>query len=233
VGDTAPIDTAVARLREISAQIEARRGPKDGVLSFNRLYLAVTEAVGTAAAQPGFFTDALLMARFDELFAGRYFLAIDADAAGNGVPDAWQALFHARSDPRVSGLQFALAGMNAHINHDLPLALLDLWEQVDPAAHDSAGFRSDYDAINRLLGAEIDREKASLHSRLVEGIDDAVGKVDDAVASWSLDDARAHAWDAARTLWHLRAAHMATDAVEGLLDRLVGTVGAGLLTPLR
>ena len=122
--------------------------------------------------------------------------------------------------------------MNAHINHDLPLALLDLWDKVDREAHDSPAFLTDYDEINTILAGQIDREKQSLDSHCIADIDDCTGKVDDVVASWSLDDARTHAWESARMLWHLRELKLATDALEDMLDRLVGSIGAGLLTPL-
>ena len=40
------------------------------------------------------------------------------------MPTAWQPLFERRADPGIEPIQFALAGMNAHINHDLPLAVV-------------------------------------------------------------------------------------------------------------
>ncbi len=62
--------------------------------------------------------------RLDVIFAGLYFLAVVDSLGSQSVPSAWSALFEARYRTGIDRIQFALAGMNAHINHDLALALL-------------------------------------------------------------------------------------------------------------
>lgn len=39
------------------------------------------------------------------------------------VHKAWQPLFEVTNNQHITRIQFALAGMNAHINHDLPIAI--------------------------------------------------------------------------------------------------------------
>src|SRR5689334_13928904 len=112
---------------EVIARMQAIFAPlpqSDGVACFVRLYLAVTEEVrrrltGVTFADPAF------MGRLDVGFANLFFAAADAAQA----PPAWAPLFEARAQKGIAPLQFALAGMNAHINRDLPVALATLAAQ--------------------------------------------------------------------------------------------------------
>ncbi|MFF1796891.1 DUF5995 family protein, partial [Kitasatospora sp. NPDC058263] len=88
------------------------------------------------------------MAELDVVFAGRYLLALDAEAAGRPVPACWRPLFALRAHRGVHPLQFALAGMNAHIQHDLPLAVLDACRRLGCGPERLAG---DYHRVNDLL----------------------------------------------------------------------------------
>src|SRR5580704_11821111 len=128
------IPEVIARMQAMDALLAV----DDGIKWFNRLYLMVTQQVdleppGGAWESPAWFTS------LDTNFAGLYFSALGGFLAGQIVPDAWQALFEARFRAGVDRIQFALAGMNAHINRDLAVALLaaDAAMNVAPAA-DSA-----------------------------------------------------------------------------------------------
>jgi hypothetical protein len=57
-------------------------------------------------------------------YANLYFTA--ADMAGNpaAVPLARRPLVERRAAVGIESIQFALAGMNAHINHDLSVAMV-------------------------------------------------------------------------------------------------------------
>src|SRR5262249_35868941 len=115
VGGT--IDDVLAQMRAI----EASTAPRDGVAWFNRLYMRVTENV-SARLGSGFFANDVYIARTDVVFAGYYFRAIAAPVP----PRSWEPLLDARADDRIAPLAFALAGMNAHINHDLAHAVFDV-----------------------------------------------------------------------------------------------------------
>src|SRR5205823_3635296 len=114
---TSPADVAavIARMQAIDASLPAN----DGVAWFNRLYLRVTEAVQAELARTT-FADAAFLARVDVAFANLYFAALEDTKA---APRAWQPLLTCRRKRGIAPLQFAFAGMNAHINYDLPLAL--------------------------------------------------------------------------------------------------------------
>jgi len=110
----------IQRLGEIDASLPAG----DGVAVFNRMYLGVTRRIGElldAAGSP--FADGERMAELDVRFAGLWLHAYDAAAAGHRVPAAWAPLFESRG-PGRRPVQYALSGMNTHIEHDLPLAVV-------------------------------------------------------------------------------------------------------------
>lgn len=72
---TTPLDTVVSRMRALDADLPER----DGVGVFNRVYLAVTEAVDRHVDR-GRFTDARAAITLDVRFAERYLAAVDAVA---------------------------------------------------------------------------------------------------------------------------------------------------------
>src|SRR6185312_485560 len=109
----------LTRMHAIADELPA----PDGVARFNHLYLEETVSVDTATRTAG-FEDPEFISALDVVFAGLYFAAVAAATAGKSPPRSWAPLFAARGDRRIAPIQFALAGMNAHINHDLPIALL-------------------------------------------------------------------------------------------------------------
>ena len=62
------------------------------------------------------------MERWAVAFAALYLDALEASLHGRDVPGPWAAAFAA--DGTVAPLRHVLLGMNAHINYDLPQALL-------------------------------------------------------------------------------------------------------------
>src|SRR5688572_6621505 len=113
------IEAAVA----VMTAIDRTLPDADGLKWFNRLYLRVTERV-LAGVTTNTFTDPAFMAALDVVFANLYFAAIaGADRGAEQAPPAWRPLLRARVDRRLVRLQFALAGMNAHINRDLPVGI--------------------------------------------------------------------------------------------------------------
>ena len=95
----------------------------DGLKWFNWLYLHVTQAVETRVASGGFGAPAWL-AELDVQFARLYFRALKAALSRQPTSDCWQTMFECRDQTSIARIQFALAGINAHINHDLPEAIV-------------------------------------------------------------------------------------------------------------
>ena len=214
----------VARLTDIETQLDgffAPGGPgvpPDGVACFNGMYLKVTEAVRDALPT---FENQAFIERLDILFAQFYFDAYDAAAAQAWVSKAWEPLFARRAEHRLA-LQFAIAGMNAHINNDLAHALVLTWHEFGF----DAATRSDYDKINDILEAVEKDIKAPLSDPFIAEVDTAFGTADDFLAIWSIRHARDQAWERARIMQHVQGKEL-----DGLFDRIVGFAGNLLLGP--
>ena len=67
------------------------------------------------------------------------------------MPRAWAPLFEARAKPRIAPIQFALAGMNAHINHDLCLALVATCKELGLGLDLGSPQHRDYLKVNAIL----------------------------------------------------------------------------------
>jgi hypothetical protein len=195
---SAPVNPFI-ELRERMEAISAPMAPGDGVRSFNELYMAVTSAVG-AEFDDGVFEDPVFFAQLAPLFANLYFDAIEADRAKAEVPRVWAPLFKRRMASGVSPLQFAIAGMNAHINHDLSLALVAATQELGYELDVDTPHHRDHMRVNATLARVMQEVKDGLETGIVPVVDMAMGPVDDLVANWSIESARNNAWTQAQTL---------------------------------
>lgn len=228
-------DTSVDAIKAVAARMEAIAaplGPDDGVRRFNELYLAVTVEVARVEAQTATFEDPAFTARLDVIFADLYFAAVDADAAGREVPKAWAPLFEKRAVRGIAPLQFAIAGMNAHINHDLALALVATTKEFGVTLDRDTPEYRDYLLVNGILERVQDEIKDRFTTGAIKQIDKAGGRVDDMFASWSVARARDNAWVQAQTLHALEGSGLLHKQFLAALGRNVGFAGRTLLTPL-
>lgn len=222
----APVDSVRAAI-EAMQKIDAALPTNDGVACFNRMYLGVTQAVDARIKQ-GQFANPDLMARLDVVFANLFFDAVQAAAADASVPNAWSPLFERRDRGDIEPIQFALAGMNAHINHDLPIAVVTTCteHQTEP---DSGSTHSDYQKVDALLDAAEQSVRQSFESKVQLDADRHVQAVADVVCNFSINAARDLAWDNALVLWHLRDHATASELFLGTLARGVELSSRGLL----
>ena len=198
-GPVTSIAEAVARMEAIDAPLPAA----DGLACFNRMYLAVTQTVGHEVGE-GFFTDPGFMTRLDVVFANLYFAAADAASAPATVPLAWRPLVERRASAGIEPIQFALAGMNAHINHDLPLAVVTTCADLGTAPADGSHL-ADFQKVDQLLDSAEESIRHSFESTIEQEIDAHLQAVDNLVACWSLNSARDLAWQNSLVLWALRS----------------------------
>ncbi len=113
---------AISDVLQMLRAIDGLCANEDGLKWFNGLYLSVTEAVQNRVATGG-FADPGWLAQLDVQFASLYLDAVRSVLAGVPCPGCWDAMFSVRDNAQIARIQFALAGMNAHINHDLCLAV--------------------------------------------------------------------------------------------------------------
>ncbi|MFH8491538.1 DUF5995 family protein [Streptomyces longisporoflavus] len=198
----------------------------DGVGVFNRVYLSVTEEVGRHVDSGG-FPDRGAAITLDVLFAERYLTAVDAAAADRRPPACWRPLFELRRHPGVRPLQFALAGINAHIGHDLPLAVVDACRTLGCEPADLA---DEFDRVGDILVSLEER----IREELMPGPDlfQVADPLTHLLGSWSLERARDGAWATAVALRALRELPVIAEQFRDRLDGTVGLVGRMLLTPL-
>lgn len=211
--------------------IAAPLAEDDGVRRFNELYLAVTRAVAVESATAT-YADPAFISRLDVVFADLYFEAVDDVEAGREMPRAWAPLFEARAKKGIAPLQFAIAGMNAHINHDLVLALVTTTKEFGCGLDHGTPEHKDYLAVNDLLNRVQDEIKERFTTGVIKDIDKAGGRVDDMVANWSVARARDNAWTQAQILDAIGANAFLRKQFLVALGRNVGFAGRALLTPL-
>ncbi len=192
------VASAIARM----AAIEARTPAADGLACFNRMYLQVTQDVDEDLARQ-FFADPDFMTRLDVVFANLYFNAVDAAAEPATVPLAWRPLMERRAVAGIEPIQFALAGMNAHINHDLPLAVVGTCTELGTAPA-SGDHLADYQKVDQLLDTAEQSIRQSFESAPELAVDRHLQAVNNLVANWSIGSARDLAWTNSLLLWQVR-----------------------------
>ncbi|WP_338694359.1 DUF5995 family protein [Streptomyces sp. Q6] len=219
------VDSVIARMRALGADLP----PRDGVAVFNRVYLSVTEALDRAigTGRAGGFGDRTAAATLDVRFAERYLAAVDAASHGVRGPACWRPLFQFRRHPGVRPLQFALAGINAHIGHDLALAVVDSCRTLgcEPSA-----LEDEFERVGDLLVTLEER----IREELMPGPDllQVADPLTHLLGAWTLERARDGAWAAAQALWALRELPSLAAEFSHRLDASVGLVSRMLLTPL-
>ncbi|MFJ6720569.1 MULTISPECIES: DUF5995 family protein [unclassified Streptomyces] len=212
------MEAVLARMRALDERLPAQ----DGVAVFNRVYLTVTETL-QRRVRDGDFPAPRRAQTLAVRFAERYLAAVEADRA----PACWRPLLQYRRHPGVRPLQHALAGINAHIGHDLALAVVATCHRLrcEPGA-----LEADFDRVGDVLVSLEER----IREDLMPGPDllEVADPLTHLLGSWSLDRARSGAWAAARLLWTLRRSPELAEEFRESLDAGVGLVGRCLLTPM-
>ena len=125
--------------------------------TYRRTTLAVGKAIHDAQ-----FEDPEWVGRWDVAFADLYLAALDLDLAGSSeVSRPWRLAFDAPAE--LPALRHVLLGINAHINYDLPQALLAVIsdeEFADPAVVARRG--RDHERIDGVLSSRVAAEDDEL-----------------------------------------------------------------------
>ena len=174
----------------------------DGLACFNRMYLDVTRQVNSQLGQ-GFFADPAFMTQLDVAFANLYFAAADAAGGSAAVPLAWRPLVEQRAAAGIEPVQFALAGMNAHINHDLPMAMVSTCTAL-ATSPEAGSHLADYQKVDQLLDAAEQSVRQSLESAAELAVDRHLSAVASLAANWTINSARDLAWNNCLLLWAVR-----------------------------
>ncbi len=153
------VDAVVQRMQQ---RLDALTGNRAHRRIFLGTYLRTTQAVGDAI-HTATFEDPGWVELWDVVFADQYLAAHDADAEGRAadVPRPWRLAFNAPAG--LPALRHVLLGINAHVNYDLPQAMLAVISEndfLDPALLDRR--RRDHAKIDGVLASRVAAEDHAL-----------------------------------------------------------------------
>jgi hypothetical protein len=228
---TAAEPVTIPDVIQVMQSIDTLLPNNDGLKWFNKLYLMVSQQIDGQPPATA-WSDAAWLTELDVVFAGFYFAAIEGFLDNSpDIPSSWDALFEVRNSPNIDRIQFALAGMNAHINHDLALALLktDASMNLQPALQSPE--HDDYQRVNVILAQLLPDALTFLATGILGEAAQDTGKIGRLLAIWNVAVARDGAWGFAD---YLRALPPAAQPLAlTIQDRATGLAGRGLLLPLR
>jgi len=166
VDKTGPVPDVPTPIGEVVAHLQQRIDALPPDLAHRRTFIETyqrtTRAIG-AAVQTGYFEDTGWVERWTVAFADLFLIAHDHDRLAAGghsappVPRPWRLAFAAAEELPI--LAHLLLGMNAHINYDLPQALLQVIDEhdfADPAL--LARRRRDHERIDAIIATRIAAE---------------------------------------------------------------------------
>jgi len=197
------VDAVLARMQrridDLPAHLAHRR-------IFAGTYRRTTEAVG-AAITDARFEDPAWVERWDVVFADLFLDAHDADRDGRAadVPRPWRLAFDAPAD--LPPLRHVLLGINAHVNYDLPQAMLAVISDADFA--DTVLLdrrRRDHERIDAVLASRVAAEDGELEPGSV--LDTLLTPLNRMGSKRFLREARQKVW---RNVEQLQTARLAGD----------------------
>jgi hypothetical protein len=217
-------DPAMRRMQSLIDQWEAA---DDHRLIFLRCYRLMTGNMLAAIDQQEFH-DSPWVGKLLHGFADYYFNALEAYEAdhaiqerGVGIPNhsdpsrpiatplVWQQVHDAASQPGTLALQNLLLGVNAHINYDLVLALVDILEtEWDGLTESQRTLRyEDHCHVNRVIGMTVDAVQDQVLEPampIMDIFDKLMGPVDELLISRLLAHWRESVWHKAVRLLEAR-----------------------------
>ena len=224
-----------ATIAEVIAALEAIDSllpDTDGLKWFNWLYLTVTKAVDGNIAT-GTWHNPAWLTQLDVVFASLYLSALSGWLTpGETAPKCWCVLFDARNDAKLARVQFALAGINAHIDHDLSEAVVETCRQFGIVPVHQSPEYLDYTQVNNILDPIVNQAKAQLLTGLLGDNLPSIGYVENMAAAFGLRASREAAWTNSEMLFHAEAIPGLGDRFLDGLDDAAALAGRGLLAPL-
>jgi hypothetical protein len=189
-GDYSTIDGARAGFAALE---EALRAANDRRAIFVGAYLTITSAMGEAI-EAGQFMDGPWVRSYLLHFARLYIEAFRAFEHGDleHVPTAWRVAFELSARGEGMAIQHLLLGVNAHINHDLAIALVR--SGIDP---DRPMRYDDHTGVNEVLKRTtntLQDHVERLYSPALYFLDEVFGQWDEEFSCLMVDKARETAW---------------------------------------
>lgn len=189
----------VDRMNVLAQQWEQRADQRG---AFLRCYALMTGNTLREIDQ-GQFHDPQWVAQLLHLFADYYFLALEAYEQNDArTPVVWRLAFDAAGEQQTEILQNLLLGINAHINYDLVLTLVDMlepeWETLSPEQRRQR--YEDHCHVNTIIAATVDSVQDQVvtpDSRWLGVVDWALGPLDEHMAARLIRRWREDVWQQA------------------------------------
>jgi hypothetical protein len=197
-----PNAPVIHRMQSFVAEWESQSDQRSIFLS---CYMLMTGNMLTAVDQKEFsdpqWVDGLLHA-----FADYYFIALDTyNLHPTSAPPVWKLAHDACRDPSMSPLQKLLLGVNAHINYDLVLTLVDLLRPEWPNLQEERRKvrYQDHCLVNDIIGRTIDTVQDTIlepSMPIMDIIDNLLGPLDEYLISRLISGWRENVWKNATRL---------------------------------
>jgi len=194
-----PITQSPSALAQMQSYLDQWEPLSDRRAIFLLCYARMTRNT-MASLDNGIFHDPHWVESLLERFAEYYFIAVKAyETDPQSTPAVWRQTFRATSDPRTRAVQHLMLGVNAHINYDLVLALIDMLDpewQAFPQKQRLQRY-ADHCQINQIIAGTIDEvqdEVLERYSPAMDLIDRAFGRLDELIIARLLSGWRDQVW---------------------------------------
>ncbi|MFC4425217.1 DUF5995 family protein [Deinococcus navajonensis] len=198
------VEEALNRLRQLEARYSAQ---EDARAIFTGAYVVITAAM-QEALNAGRFLDGAWVERYLTAFARLYLEAAhqyetDLELGTGAAPAAWQIAFETCRHFNVSPLVHLLLGINAHVNRDLAVALVQAG--ISERLHERY---EDHTRVNDVLSEAVNALQARVTSSTpsLARLDGVMGHWDEQVACRTVAWARELAWSQAVRLTRVHGA---------------------------
>jgi len=206
------VDDVVVGLAALARELQAARDLRG---LFVIAYMATTHTLAQWIER-GIFLDNQAATRYVVAFANEYRRALAGCVTGerSSVPVAWQQFFDACDERSGTAFQCLMLGINAHVNRDLPYAVIEAGVDVE-----CTSCYQDYARINDVarLNVPLVRQRVGrAYGREFSLGQRWFGRVIDAYVARSLERARRHSWSLAQLL-----ARASTESARAQVDRVI------------
>lgn len=169
---------------------------------FLSCYMMMTQNM-LGAIEAGDFYDQVWVYRLVHRFADYYFDGLTVyDLNEASTPAVWRFAHDAAGEPKMHVMQNLLLGVNAHVNYDLVLTLVELlepeWKGL--SAEQRQQRFSDYCKVNEVIGYTIDTvqdEVVERYSPRMDVVDKLLGSLDEWFISELITCWRDEVWERA------------------------------------
>jgi len=193
------LQTTVERMDQ---QVQQWETAADRRAIFLTCYKQMTENMFIGIDE-GAFQDAEWVCKLLHHFADYYFVALDAYEAGSpSTPPVWQQVHDTARRVETHVLQNLFLGVNAHINYDLVLTVVDLLhvEWAFLPSYQREQRYHDYCVVNDMIARTIDSVQDDVVERwlpAMDVVDKLMGRLDEWLVTRMITNWRQQVWQQA------------------------------------